>query len=51
MVWGGYREKKRDNNKFSEKENICSQMESEKEKKEQTWRRKNGWVEKEWVTK
>ena len=35
MVWGGYREKKRDNNKFSEKEHICSQMESEKEKKKQ----------------
>ena len=34
-MWGGYREKKRDNSKFSEKENICSQMESEKEKKEQ----------------
>ena len=35
LVWEEYREKKRDNNKFSEREIICSRMESEKEKKEQ----------------
>ena len=35
LVWEGYREKKRDNNKFSEREIICSRMESEKEKEEQ----------------
>ena len=29
------REKKRDNNKFSEREIICSRMESEKKKEEQ----------------
>ena len=34
-MWEGCREKKRDYNKFSEKEIFCYQMESEKEKKKQ----------------